>query len=137
MFSTMQNFVINGDNYDSLKKVIDFALAISGDTIKCYRREAEGLMFCDRKITEEVYYPFNPSPELLAEQVKEYIGRLSDEEILAMAGKRPAVDGAVILGWEVFYPLWCETTLTARNSIKNYRDNEVIAVRPSWIVYAK
>ena len=61
-----------------------------------------------------------------------YIKNLPSEDILRLAGKEPNIDGSVHLGWEVFYPLWY-----GENMIANYEGGEVIAIRPSWVVYAK
>ena len=55
-----------------------------------------------------------------------------DEDISRLAGEAPDNDGTVLLGWEVFHPLWY-----GENEIDKYELAAVLAVRPCWIVYGK
>lgn len=133
MFSSEQHFVINGEYDSMLEKVIDLALNLS-DTknIKSFYKDEKGLVLCSFEWDGSTSYPFVPTTKVLVEQIKQYISNLTDVEIFALAGPEPGVDGEVVLGWEVFCPLWY-----GDNKIEKYHWSAIIAVRPSWIIYAK
>lgn len=133
MFSSEQTFTINGEHDLALEKVLNLAMELSGEkAIKAFYKDKRGLVFCSYKCDGSTEYPFEPTIKVLVEQIKQYIDNLSSEEVLLLAGKEPDNDGTVILGWEVFYPLWY-----GDNEIEKYEWSAVIAVRPCWIVYGK
>lgn len=133
LFSSEQTFTINGEYDDALEKVLTLALELSGTkSIKAFYKDIKGLVLCDYKCSRGTEYPFEPTIKVLVEQIKQYIKSLSKEEIVALAGIAPDNDGTVVLGWEVFHPLWY-----GENKIENYELSALIAVRPCWIVYGK
>lgn len=134
MFSSMQILNINGDSDEALELALDFALKIAGrEKIKAFRKDPKGLAFyCRAGKSNTTEYPFPATTKVLVEQIKDYIKNLSREELFNFAGPCPDIDGSVELGWELFYPLWY-----GRNELEEYDGLEILAVRPSWIVYAK
>ena len=133
MFSSEQTFTINGDNNETLKKVLSLALDLCGwRKIEAFYEDKNGLVFCGYKCSGSIDYPFAATVPVLAEHVNEYIKNLSSEDILRLAGEKPDNDGIVRLGWEVFYPLWY-----GKNEIEKYESAAILAVRPCWIVYGK
>ena len=133
MFSSEQIFDINGDNNSNLEKVLRLALELSGcKKIEAFYEDANGLVLCDCECDGSTKYPFEATIPVLVEQINQYINKLSNEKVLRLAGPEPDNDGTVRLGWEVFCPLWY-----GKNEIVKYEECAVIAIRPSWIVYAK
>lgn len=133
MFSSEQTFTINGDDDNALAKVLQLALDLCGwKGIKAFYEDKNGLVLCSYKCNGSIEYPFEVTVPVLVEHIKQYIKNLSSEDILRLAGEEPDNDGIVELGWEVFHPLWY-----GDNEIDKYELAAVIAVRPSWIVYAK
>lgn len=133
MFSSEQNFTINGEYDSALEKVLELAMTLSGTkTIKSFYKDKRGLVLCKYECNGATEYPFEPTIKVLVEQINQYIDSLSNEEILLLAGDEPDNDGTVVLGWEVFHPLWY-----GDNKIEKYEFAAVIAVRPCWIVYGK
>ena len=132
IFSSEQNFTINGEDDEALEKVLKLALELSGDKIKSFYEDKNGLVFCWAEREKFKTYPFEPTIPVIVEQIKQYISKLLPDDILRLAGDEPGVDGTVRLGWEVFCPLWY-----GENEIENYEMSSFLAVRPSWIVYAK
>lgn len=133
MFSSEQTFTINGDNNESLAKVLHLAMELIGHhQIKAFYEDKNGLVLCDYKCSGSTEYPFVPTVPILVEQINQYLDNLSDKDILRLAGEEPDNDGTVRLGWEVFHPLWY-----GENEIDNYEIASVIAIRPCWIVYGK
>ena len=133
MFSTEQHFTINGEGQGALIKVLEFARSLGGwKQVTCFRCDENGLVFYSYENEDGTRYPFPPSDTVLAEHILSYIKSLSSEDILRLAGIEPNVDGSVRLGWEVFHPLWY-----GENKISKYDGTEILAVRPSWVVYAK
>lgn len=133
MFSSEQNFTINGDNNKALEKVLQLALELSGwKQIKAFYKDVNGLVLCSYECSGSTEYPFEATIPVLVEQINQYIKNLSIEDVLRLAGEEPDNDGTVRLGWEVFHPLWY-----GDNEIDKYELAAVIAVRPSWIVYGK
>lgn len=132
MFSSEQNFTINGEDDKALEKVLELAFELSGDKIKSFYEDKNGLVFCWTEREKFKTYPFEPTIPVIVEQIKQYINKLLPDDVLRLAGDEPGVDGTVRLGWEVFYPLWY-----GENEIENYEMSSFLAVRPSWIVYAK
>lgn len=133
MFSSEQTFTINGEDDSALEKVLALALELNGiKNVQSFYKDKKGLVFCWYKCDRSTEYPFTPTIKVLVEQINQYINNLSDEEILSLAGNAPDNDGTVILGWEVFYPLWY-----GENKIEKYELSAVLAVRPCWIVYGK
>ena len=133
MFSSEQTFTINGDNNKDLEKVLQLALDLCEcKKIEAFYEDKNGLVLCSYKCSGSTEYPFKPTPTVLVEHINQYINKLSDEDILRIAGEEPDNDGDVILGWEVFHPLWY-----GENEILKYELAAVIAVRPCWIVYGK
>ena len=133
MFSSEQTFTINGDNNESLKRVLQLALELSGrKQIEAFYEDINGLVLCSYKCSDSTEYPFKATIPVLVEQINQYIDNLSNEDILRLAGVEPDNDGTVRLGWEVFHPLWY-----GENEIDKYELAAVIAVRPCWIVYGK
>ena len=133
MFSTEQRFTINGEYDEALEKVLKLAMELSGEkSIKSFYKDKKGLVFCSYKCCGLTEYPFEPTIKVLVEQIKDYIKNLSEEDVLLLAGNAPDVDGTVVLGWEVFYPLWY-----GENEVEKFEWSAVFAVRPSWIIYAK
>lgn len=130
MFSSEQTFTINGDKYETLSKVIDFALKISGHSdVEGYYIDKQGLVWCSYGGSP---YPFKATTPIMVEQAKQYIEGLTHEETERLAGEEPDNDGSVYLGWEVFYPLWY-----GDNGLENYSSGAFLAIRPCWIVYGK
>lgn len=133
MFSSEQNFTINGDDDKALEKVLQLALDLCGwKEIKAFYEDKNGLVLCAYKCSGSTEYPFKATIPVLVEQINQYIDNLSNEDVLRLAGEAPDNDGTVILGWEVFHPLWY-----GKNEIDKYELAAVIAVRPCWIVYGK
>lgn len=133
MFSSEQTFTINGDNNETLEKVLQLALDLCGKkTIKAFYEDKNGLVLCKYECGGSTTYPFEATVPVLVEHINQYIKNLSSEDILRLAGMKPNNDGTVRLGWEVFHPLWY-----GDNVIDKYTLAAVIAVRPSWIVYGK
>lgn len=130
MFSSEQTFTINGDKYEILAKVIEFALKISGHIdVGGYYVDKKGLVWCSYGGSS---YPFKATIPIMVEQAKQYIEGLTYEETERLAGEEPDNDGSVYLGWEVFYPLWY-----GDNGLENYSSGAFLAIRPCWIVYGK
>ena len=133
MFSTEQIFTINGCDDDVLEKVLNLALDLcSWKEIKCFYEDVNGLVFCGSECSGTTKYPFKCTVPILIEQINQYINNLSHEDIFRLAGSPPDIDGDVELGWEIFHPLWY-----GENEIEEYKYSAVLAVRPSWIVFAK
>lgn len=133
MFSSEQNFTINGDNDKALEKVLQLALDLCGwKEIKAFYEDKNGLVLCAYKCNGSTEYPFKATIPVLVEQINQYIDNLSNGDVLRLAGEEPDNDGTVRLGWEVFHPLWY-----GENEIDKYELSAVLAVRPSWIVYGK
>ena len=133
MFSSEQNFTINGDDNQTLEKVLKLALDICEyDEIEAFYEDKNGLVLCAYECSGSTKYPFKATVPILVEHINQYIESLSSEDILRLAGKEPDNDGDVVLGWEVFHPLWY-----GKNEILKYELASVIAVRPCWIVYGK
>lgn len=137
MFSSEQTFTINGDSNEALTKVLQLALDLSGwgqtkKQIKAFYEDKNGLVLCSYECSGSTAYPFEATIPVLVEQINQYIKKLSDKDILRLAGEEPDNDGTVRLGWEVFHPLWY-----GDNKIDRYELAAVIAVRPCWIVYGK
>ncbi len=134
MFSSMQVLNINGDSDEALELALDFALKIAGrEKIKAFRKDPKGLAFYSVTVESgTTEYPFPATTKVLVEQIKDYINNLSREEVFNLAGPCPDIDGSVELGWELFHPLWY-----GENALEKYDDWAFLAVRPSWIVYAK
>ena len=133
MFSSEQTFIINGDNNESLSKVLQLALDISGSKeIKAFYEDKNGLVLCAYECNGSTKYPFKATIPVLVEQINQYIENLSCEDIVRLAGGEPYIDGTVKLGWEVFHPLWY-----GENGIDKYELAAVLAVRPCWIIYGK
>lgn len=135
MFSSEQTFTINGDNNKDLKKVLQLALDLCGwSGVKAFYEDTWGLVLCGYNCDGSTKYPFEPTIPVLVEQINQYINNLSSEDILRMAGEEPDNNGDVVLGWEVFHPLWHGC---GQNEIDKYTGAEIIAIRPCWIVYGK
>ena len=133
MFSSEQTFTINGDNDEALEKVLKLALALSGwEGIEAFYEDRNGLVLCAYECSGSTAYPFKAPIPVLVKQINKYLGNLSSEDVLRLAGEEPDNDGIVRLGWEVFHPLWY-----GDNRIYKYELAAVIAVRPCWIVYGK
>lgn len=133
MFSSEQTFTINGDDNEALAKVLQLALDLCGwNGIKAFYEDKNGLVLCSYDCDGSTKYPFEATIPVLVEQINQYINNLSSEDILRLAGEEPDNDGTVILGWEVFCPLWY-----GENEIEKYELAAVIAIRPCWIVYGK
>lgn len=137
MFSSQQTFTINGDNDKALEKVLQLALELSSWSkndreIKAFYEDKNGLVLCSYECVGSTAYPFTATIPVLVEHINQYLDKLSDEEVLRMAGPEPDNDGTVRLGWEVFHPLWY-----GENEIDKYELAAVIAVRPCWIIYGK
>ena len=133
MFSSEQEFTINGDNNRALEKVLQLGLELSGcKEIKGFYEDTNGLVFCGYECNKATKYPFKATIPVLVEQINQYINNLSDEDLIKLAGREPDIDGAVGLGWEIFHPLWF-----GENEIENYELSAVLAVRPCWIIYGK
>ena len=132
MLSDMQTFTISGETKEALQEVLQLAIKLSGWSIKAFFQDKNGLVFCFYKSNGDTEYPFKPTVPVLVEQVYQYLDDLNAEDITRLAGNEPDIDGTVVLGWEVFHPLWY-----GENEIEKYNDNAVIAVRPCWIVYGK
>ena len=132
MFVSSQKFVINGESYDSLARVIEFALKLSNSSIKAFYKDVRGLVLCSYECEGSTLYPFEPTVPVLVEQVKQYLSELTSEELTSMAGLEPEYAESTHLGWEVFHPLWY-----GDYKIDKYNLAAVIAIRPSWIVYGK
>ena len=132
MFSSLQNFTVNGDDYKDLEKVLDLVFDLSESDVKAFYEDKNGLVFCAYKDDRNISYPFKPNNVVLAEQIKQYIDNLSYEDIVRLAGEEPDDDGDVLLGWELFHPLWY-----GKDYIELWDDDDIIAVRPCWIVYGK
>lgn len=133
MFSSEQTFTINGYNNKALEKVLQLALDLCGwKGIKAFYEDKNGLVLCSYKCNGSTEYPFEATVPVLVEHINQYINNLSDENISRLAGEAPDNDGTVMLGWEVFHPLWY-----GENEIDKYDLAAVLAVRPCWIVYGK
>ena len=139
MFSSEQKFAVNGDDKEDLIKVIKLAMELNDiSEVKSFFIDKNGcLVICSYKDNDadEVKYPFNPSPVVLAEQIYNYIYTIKlerPEQITALAGKEPDNDGSVDLGWEVFAPSWY-----GEYEIRPYHQNAFLAVKPCWIIYGK
>lgn len=133
MFSSEQTFTINGDNNESLERVLQLALDLCGrKTFKSFYEDKNGLVFCAYKCNHSTEYPFEATVKVLVEHINQYITNLSSEDIIRLAGDKPHDDGIVRLGWEVFHPLWY-----GDNEISKYDLSAELAVRPCWIVYDK
>lgn len=136
MFSSEQIFNINGCDDNALNEVLNLAKKLSDNPqIKAFRKGPKGLVFyyTDRSTRGDIQkYPFPATNPVIIEQIKDYIKNLSREEIKMLAGPCPDIDGSVELGWEVFCPLWY-----GKNEIEEHDWGEFLAVRPSWIVFAK
>ena len=133
MFSSEQNFTINGDNDKALEKVLQLALDLCGwKGIEAFYEDKNGLVLCKYKCDGSTEYPFKATIPVLVEQINQYIDNLSNEDVLRLAGIEPDIDGTVRLGWEVFHPSWY-----GENKVDKYELAAVIAVRPCWIVYGK
>lgn len=135
IFSSEQKFTINGEDNKVLEKVLQLALEICGwKEIKAFYEDPNGLVFCAYGAGTEgtIEYPFKATPAILVEHINQYLDKLSDEAILRLAGEAPDNDGDVILGWEIFHPLWY-----GENKINNYKLSAILAVRPCWITYGK
>jgi hypothetical protein len=133
MFSTEQHFVINGERKEDLEKVLDLAIKMSGyKSVESFYKDKKGLVLCWTTRDNTTQYPFEATIPVLSEQIMQYITSLSDDEILKLAGPCPSIDGCVRLGWEVFHPLWY-----GENGLEEYDWAALLAVRPSWIIYAK
>lgn len=133
MFSSEQTFTINGNSNEALRKVLQLALEISGTSdVKAFYEDKNGLVLCRYDCSGSTSYPFKATIPVLVEQINEYISNLSSEDIIRLAGEEPDNDGTVVLGWEVFHPLWFGI-----NEIEKYEQSAIIAVRPCWIVYGK
>ena len=132
MFSFGQKFTINGDDYENLKNVLDFAMSLNENEVVSFYQDKKGLVFCEDVCYGATEYPFIPTSTVLVEQIKQYLKNLSDSEITNLAGEAPDNDGSVELGWEVFYPLWY-----GEDKIEKYETPSFLAVRPCWIVYSK
>lgn len=133
IFSSEQKFTINGEDNKVLEKVLQLALEICGwKEIKAFYEDPNGLVFCAYTTNGATEYPFKATPAVLVEHINQYLDKLSDEDVLRLAGEAPDNDGDVILGWEVFHPLWY-----GENKINNYKLSAILAIRPCWIVYGK
>ena len=138
IFSSEQKFTINGEDNKVLEKVLQLALEICGwKEIKAFYEDPNGLVFCAYSTGTgaegtTIEYPFKATPAILVEHINQYLDKLSDEAILRLAGEAPDNDGDVILGWEIFHPLWY-----GENKINNYKLSAILAVRPCWITYGK
>ena len=133
MFSSEQNFTINGDDNKTLEKVLKLALDICEyNGIEAFYEDKNGLVLCAYECNGSTKYPFKATVPILVEHINQYIENLSGEDVLRLAGEEPDNDGDVVLGWEVFHPL-----RYGKNKILKYDYASVIAVRPCWIVYGK
>ena len=133
IFSSEQKFTINGEDNQTLEKVLQLALEICGwKEIKAFYEDPNGLVFCAYGTNGTIEYQFKATPAVLVEHINQYLNKLSDEAILRLAGKAPDNDGDVVLGWEVFHPLWY-----GENKINDYKLSAILAIRPCWIVYGK
>lgn len=133
MFSSEQILNINGDSDEALEVAIECAMKLAGrNKVEAFRKDEKGLVFYAHYENGTTKYPFEPTVKVLVEQVKDYLKSLNGAEIKAMAGPCPDVDGSVELGWELFHPLWY-----GPNAIEEYDFWAFLAIRPSWIVYAK
>ena len=133
MFSSEQTFTINGDDNKTLEKVLKLALELCEyNEIEAFYEDRNGLVLCAYKCSGSTEYPFKATVPVLVEHINQYIEKLSKEDIVRLAGKEPDNDGDVVLGWEVFHPLWY-----GENEILKYDLASVIAVRPCWIIYGK
>jgi hypothetical protein len=131
MFSSEQTFIIDGDNDKNLEKVIQLIFDISREKVESFYEDSKGLVFCLDK-EDGIGYPFEPTINVLVEQINQYIKKLSHEDVKRLAGFAPGIDGTVLLGWEVFCPKYYGT-----EEIENHKWSELFAVRPKWIIYAK
>lgn len=140
MFSSEQKFIINGDSKDALEQVITLAMKLEDvKTVESFYYDENGiLVICDymeSELDDEIKYPFEPTTKVLVEQIYSYITTLkieSPELLIKLAGEEPDDDGDVVLGWEVFHPLWY-----GEHKIEPYGMNSFLAVKPCWIVYGK
>lgn len=133
MFSSNQTFTINGDDNETLAKVLQCALDIAEyNFIKSFYEDKNGLVFCGYPCDGSTKYPIEATIPVLVEHINQYIKNLSKEDIIRMAGKEPDNDGDVILGWEVFHP-----QCYGRNELVKHEQAALIAVRPYWIIYGK
>ena len=133
MFSSEQTFTINGDNNETLEKVLQLALDLYGwNGVKAFYEDKNGLVLCGCECSGSTKYPFEASIPVLVEHINQYIKNLSSEDVSRLAGLEPTYEGTVKLGWEVFHPLWY-----GENRIDKYTLAAVLAVRPCWIVYGK
>ena len=133
MFSTEQHFTVNGEKKEDLEKVLNLALKLSGHKgIKSFYKDKNGLVLCWTDCDRATSYPFEATIPILSEQIMQYITSLPNDEILNLAGPCPDIDGTVRLGWEIFHPLWY-----GENELEKYEWAAMLAIRPSWIIYAK
>ena len=133
MFSSEQMFTINGDNYENLAKVLKVAIDLCGwKGVKAFYEDKNGLVLCSYQCSGSTKYPFEATIPILVEQIKQYINNLSKEDLIRLAGEEPSNDGEVVLGWEVFHPLWY-----GENKIEKYESAGILAIRPCWIIYGK
>ena len=138
MFSSQQTFTINGDNNEALAKVLQLALELSNWSksgrreIKAFYEDKNGLVLCSYDCCGSTAYPLMATVPVLVEHINQYLDKLSNDDVLRLAGPKPDNDGTVRLGWEVFHPLWY-----GENKIDKYELAAVVAVRPCWIVYGK
>ena len=132
MFSSEQTFTINGDSDVELGKVLRLALDISGQEVKSFYEDPNGLVLCGYECDGSTKYPFKATIPILVEQIKQYINDLSSENVLNLAGEAPDVDGTVRLGWETFHPEWDGEDKIEKNVMA-----AILAIRPCWIIYAK
>lgn len=133
MFSSEQHFVINGENKNDLEKVLKLALDLADyKSVKAFYKDPKGLVLCWYECKGSTPYPFEATIPVLVEQIMQYLNSLTTDEIFNLAGNCPDIDGSVELGWEVFHPLWY-----GENDLENYTGYEIIAIRPSWVIYGK
>ena len=132
MFSSEQRLTVNGDDYENLKKTLEFAINLNEHDVVSFYKDKKGLIFCDYAVENTIQYPFTSTPTVLAEQIEQYIKSLSYDEICEMAGEAPDNDGDIILGWELFFPSWYGDDEPDR-----YESQSFLAVRPCWIIYGK
>jgi hypothetical protein len=127
MFSSEQKFSVNGEDKETLLKVITLALEMSDNTIKAYSIDGSKIFFYWHQVENSYPMPATKNPDTLLNLAWDHIK--SDESKTANnLDKDLDIDGSTYSGWEVFLP--------------HYTDNNkhfyvTLAVKRTWIYYAK
>lgn len=85
---------------------------------------------CPRK--DYINYPFNPTSEVIAEHIYDYLSKLSDDDIEALGAAPTGDEEGCEIGWEIFYPDWYSD-----NYGLDEWDFQILAVKPALIEWGK